>query len=235
LALFEADQVRRVVLGPDIQQFVSTYPIFAEVINTEILADTSGYLAAYDVYSRGKLTYSETGLSEVDPFLLRAARVSATIRVGTRLLNYIGSRLKTIEVSDKASLEAREVYYTMTPEDLSLAVDHVRELKGTLGREAKRALAKDIVALAADMTAIRAGVEQADSLVVEGDNLKRLLTSQSYAAELERRDSGKAKILPEIVSNVSGAIAGVRAASTDGKAITRNAKAWMVYLADALQ
>lgn len=235
LAVLQEDGVRKVVFGPQIQGYVSQYPIFAEVVNNEILKDLGGYVGAYNVYAREPLQYTETGLKEVDPFLLRAAKVSATVRVGTRLMNYIGLRLKNLDHLECATKADTEVYYSMTPEELSLSVQHVRDLKGTLSPEAKRALAKDIVALAADMEAITAAAQAAKGLLVEGENLKGMLTSSAYAAELQSQDAGRSKLLPEIVSNVNGAIAGVRSAGVDGESIARNARAWEIYLADALQ
>lgn len=235
LAVLQEDGVRKVVFGSQIQGYVSSYPIFAEVVNNEVLKDLGGYVGAYNVYAREPLKFTETGLGEVDPFLLRAAKASATVRVGTRLMNYIGLRLKNLDHPEKASKSDQEVYFSMTPEELSLSVQHVRDLKGTLSHEAKRSLAKDIVALAADMEAIKAATEQSKGLLVEGENLKAMLTSSSYAAELQSKDGGRAKLLPEIVSNVNGAIAGLRAAGVDGEAISRNARAWEIYLADAMQ
>lgn len=235
LAVLQEEGVRNVVFGSQIQGYVSSYPIFAEVINNEILKDLGGYVGAYNVYAREPLTFTETGLGEVDPFLLRAAKVSATVRVGTRLMNYIGLRLKNLDHPEKASRADKEVYYSMTPEELSMSVQHVRDLKGTLSLDAKRALARDIVALAADMEAIKSATEQAKGMLVEGQNLKAMLTSASYAAELKSKDAGRAKLLPEVLSNLNGALAGVRAASVDGESIARNARAWEIYLADAMQ
>jgi hypothetical protein len=235
LVALKADNVRKVALGSEIQSYVSTYPIFAEVLNTEVLKDTGGFVDRYNVYAREKLTFAETGLAEVDPFLLRAARVTATVRVGTRLLNYIGLRLKSLDAPSKASKESQEVYYAMTPEELSLAVQRVRDSKGMLNREQRRELGKDIVALAANIEVVAEAAAQARGLVTEGENLKSMLSSTSYAAELQSKDAAKAKLLPEVISNLNGTLGALKSASSDGEAIARNARVWKIYLADAMQ
>lgn len=235
LAALREENVKKVVYGSEVQGFVSTYPLFAEVLNNEILNDLNGYVGRYNVYAREKLRYTETGLSEVDPYLLRASKSSATVRVGIRLLNYIGLRLKGLDDIGAVSRDSKEVFYDMTPEELSLAVQKVRDLKGRLSNAQKRELAKDIVALAADMEVVGEAASQAKGILVEGENLKAMLTSSSYAAELQARDPAKAKLLPEIVSNVNGTLAALRAARDDGEAIVRNARVWKIYLADAMQ
>lgn len=235
LAALREENVRKVCFGSEIQGYVSSYPLFAEVLNTEVLGDLGGFVGRYNVYAREKLTFPETGLSDLDPFLVRATKVAATVRVGTRLLNFVGLRLKNLPAPEKASKEANEVYYAMTPEELSLAVQKVRDSKGMLNRKQMRQLALDIVALAADAEVVAEAASQAKGLLLEGENLKAMLTSSAYAAELQARDSKKAALLPEILSNLNGSLAALRAASGDGEAIARNARAWKIYLADAMQ
>lgn len=235
LALLKEEAVRKVVFGEEVQSYVSRYPLFADVVNTEILRDLGGYVGKYNVYAREPITYAETGLTDIDPFLQRATRVSATVRVGTRLMNYIGKRLVNLNKMNDVSRSSDEIYFAMTPEEFSKAVESIREVKGRLSKEQKREIARDIVALASDMEAVGEAVGQAKGLQTEGENIKKLVGSSSYGAELQARDGGRAKLLPEIISNVNGAIAAVKTAETDGEALTRNARAWKIYLADALQ
>lgn len=235
LSALREENVRSVVFGAEVQDFVARYPLFAEVLNTEILRDMGGFTDRYNVYAREKLSYPETGLQEVDPFLVRATKTTATVRVGTRLMNYIGLRLKNLTDMSKASKDEKSVYYAMTPEELSMAVQHIRDAKGTLSSEQKRELAKDIVALAADMEVVAEASRLAGGLLVEGENLKALLDTKSFHSELQGKDAGKAKLLPEIKSNLNGTLAALRAAQNDGEAIARNARVWKIYLADAMQ
>ncbi|MBI6546200.1 MAG: hypothetical protein HY692_05365 [Cyanobacteria bacterium NC_groundwater_1444_Ag_S-0.65um_54_12] len=235
LAVLQEDRVRRLIFGPEIQGYVATYPLFAEVINTEIVSDLGGYLDRYNVHASERLTYPETGLSEVDPFLLRATKVTATVRVGIRLMNYVGLRLQQLAAMNSVAKNSKEILYTMTPEELSLSVQRVRNAKGMLNAEQKREIAKDIVVLVADMEAVYEAAEQAKGLQLEGENLQRSLGSSAYAAELQNRDASRAKLLPEILSNLNGTLAGLRNAASDGEALVRNARMWKVTLADAMQ
>ena len=235
LAALKEQNVKQVIYGSLVQGYVSRYPIFAETINREILRDLGGYVDRYNVYARETLTYPKTGLVEVDPFLLRSAKAATSVRVATRLMNYVGVRLSHLDDLGRASRASREVYYAMTPEELSLAVKRVREQKGRLTREQQRELAKDIVALVAIGEVAESASGETKGLLVEGENLKTMLISASFRNELQGRSANHFQLLPEIESNLNGSLAGLRAASGDGLAIARNARAWSIYLADAMQ
>jgi hypothetical protein len=235
LAALREENVRNVVFGAEVQGYVAKYAIFAETVNQYVLKDLGGYVDKYNVYAREPISYAETGLQELDSYMLRAAQVAATVRVGTRLMNFVGIRLGTLTDMNAASKEQQEVYYTITPEQISANVQKIRDVRGTLSPEQKREVAKDVIALAADMAAINEATQQVKGLLVEGENLKARLSSSSYQAELQAKDGGRAKLLPEILSNLNGTLAGLRTAELNGASVTRNAKIWKIFLIDAIQ
>jgi hypothetical protein len=234
LSALSESAVRSVVLGDTIQRYIGKYAVFADVVNQEILRDLGGYTERYNVYAHEPLKFTESGLSEVDAFLLRAARATATVRVGTRLMNYVGSRLSSPENPDLLSRERAEVYFTVTPEEISKTIQDLRGRKGRLSADEKREVARSIVALAADVAVVDESSRLASTMLQEGENLRMMLESKAFQESLKSRDSGRFNLLPEIKSNLLGSLAGLKRAAIDGEAIVRNSRLWQATLADTL-
>jgi hypothetical protein len=240
LAALQDDNLKRVVLGEEIQGYVSRYALFAEVINTEVLKDLSGFTARYNVYAREPLTYPHTGLSELDTFLMQAHKAAGTVRVGVRLANYIGLRLANLEAApmetaSAVGLEQPEIYRTAPAEQVTQAIQALHERRGQLTMEQKRELARDVIVLAADMVAVGDAVTQARGLIVEGERLKSMVASSAYQSELRSRNAGQLELLPEIQSNLNGALAALKSAHADGLSLQRNARVWKLVLVDSMQ
>jgi hypothetical protein len=234
LAALQEEPLKQTLYGPEIQTYVAQYPIFAETVNQELARDLRGYLEKYNTVGVEPIRFMSTDLPEVDSYALRAAKAVATVRVTLRLLNYIGLKLVDTQQPPDRLLRAEAVAHTTVAEAFSREVERLRDAKGTLNRERRITLAKDVIAMAVGLNNVREVVAQCDPLVIEGGNILSSIRSSAYKAELQKRDAGRAKLLPEIESNLTGLLGGLKRAKTDGESILRNASLWKLAIVDAI-
>jgi hypothetical protein len=234
LAALQEEPLKQTLYGPEIQGYVARYPIFAETVNQELARDLRGYLEKYNTVGVEPLRFMTTDLSEIDGYALRAAKAVATVRVTLRLLNYIGLKLVDTQEPPERLLRAQEVAHTTVAEAFSGEVARLREATGTLSRERRVALAKDVIAMSVGLNNVREVLSQCDPLVLEGENLLASIRSAAYKAELQKRDAGRAKLLPEIESNLTGLLGGLKRAKADGASLVRNGALWKLAIVNAI-
>lgn len=234
LAALQEEPLKQTLYGREIQGYVARYPVFAETVNQELAKDLRSYMERYNTFAVEPLRFMATDLAEVDAYALRAAKAVATVRVTLRLLNFIGLKLVDTKESPDRLLRAEEVRHTTVAEDFSREIARLREAKGTLSRERRIGLAKDVIAMSVGLNNVREVLSQCEPLLVEGGNVLASLRASAYKAELQKRDPGRAKLLPEIESNLVGLMGGLSRAKTDGEAMLRNGALWKLAIVDAI-